>query len=155
MGGSRPSALDGNFSLGESSSSAVHADYLHLSSISSAPLAGVSDETDPDLEQVKDLTLASYLSFVSCKRLSVVRACLFDHGVDTNGLEDEECEEALVCHLLNGLCARSVCVHEQVPGCLLNQSRAILLDLSVLIISTLLENVSLSSFKLQELCTIV
>jgi hypothetical protein len=33
------------------------------------PLAGVSDETDPDLEQVKDLTLASYLSFVFCIRV--------------------------------------------------------------------------------------
>ena len=102
--------------MGEPFSSAVHADFSCSSSISSAPLAGVSDETDPDFEQVKDLTLASYLSFVFGKRLSVVRACLFDHGVDTNGLEDEECEEALVCHLLNGLCARSVCVREQAPA---------------------------------------
>ena len=151
--GLRPSDLDENFSLGEPSS-AVRADFSRSSSTSSAPLMGVSDETDPDLEQVKDLlTSASHPSFVFCKRLSVVRACLSDHGVDTNGLADEECEEALVCHLLNGLCARSVCVRERVPPACksIAGNSTSCLALSVQIISTLLENVRDSSFKLQWL----
>ena len=139
---------------GGSTSSAVHVDFTRSSLTSSASAAGVCDDAEPDLELAVGLLCSTdHPSFVFCKRLSVVRDCLFEHGVETSGLGDDECEEALVCHLLNGLCARSVCFRENVPQACktIAGNSTSCLDLSVLIMSGFLEAVGEVSFKMQWL----